>query len=125
VRTALSVTDDTKKMSLVAYDSLGATVQYDYYFTKTGVITDANGAVTGSTWEVAVYRNADAATGSTTSFPTPLTRLALRRLSFDANGQLTSATRHGHCRSGHGKDNHDGLFRLHPARFRLLGDGFG
>jgi flagellar hook protein FlgE len=61
VRTALSVTDDTKKMSLVAYDGLGGTVQYDYYFTKTGVTTDANGAVTGSTWEVAVYRNGDAA----------------------------------------------------------------
>ena len=59
-----SVTDDTKKMSLVAYDSLGATVQYDYYFTKTGVTTDANGAVTGSTWEVAVYRNGDAATAN-------------------------------------------------------------
>ncbi|MGO7895828.1 hypothetical protein AB9E21_35520, partial [Rhizobium leguminosarum] len=52
-----------------AYDSLGGTVQYDYYFTKTCVTTDASGAVTGSTLEVAVYRNADASTGSTTSFP--------------------------------------------------------
>ncbi|WP_160006211.1 flagellar hook protein FlgE [Rhizobium sp. 18055] len=86
------VTDDTKKMSLVAYDSLGGTVQYDYYYTKTGDITDANGAVTGSTWEVAVYRNADAAEGSTTSFPYSSDAVSVASLSFDENGQLTSAT---------------------------------
>ncbi|MGG7576982.1 flagellar hook protein FlgE (plasmid) [Rhizobium sp. YTUHZ045] len=84
------VTDDTQKMSLVAYDSLGATVQYDYYFTKTGVTTDANGAVTGSTWEVAVYRNADASTGGTTSFPYSSDAVSVATLSFDADGQLTS-----------------------------------
>lgn len=87
-----SVTDDTQKMSLVAYDSLGGTVQYDYYFTKTGVTTDAGGAVTGSTWEVAVYRNADASTGSTTSFPYSSDAVSVATLSFDADGQLTSAT---------------------------------
>ncbi|TBB40263.1 flagellar hook protein FlgE [Rhizobium ruizarguesonis] len=87
-----SVTDDTQKMSLVAYDSLGGTVQYDYYFTKTGVTTDASGAVTGSTWEVAVYRNADASTGSTASFPYSSDAVSVATLSFDADGQLTSAT---------------------------------
>lgn len=87
-----TVTDDTKKMSLVAYDSLGGTVQYDYYFTKTGVTTDASGAVTGSTWEVAVYRNADAASGGTTSFPYSSDAVSVATLSFDADGNLTSAT---------------------------------
>ncbi|MEZ2126652.1 MULTISPECIES: flagellar hook protein FlgE [unclassified Sinorhizobium] len=87
-----TVTDDTKKMSLVAYDSLGSTVQYDYYFTKTGVTTDASGAVTGSTWEVAVYRNADAASGGTTSFPYSSDAVSVATLSFDADGNLTSAT---------------------------------
>lgn len=89
---ATTVTDDTKKMSLVAYDSLGATVQYDYYFTKTGVTTDAGGAVTGSTWEVAVYRNADATTGGSTSFPYSSDAVSVATLSFDADGQLSSAT---------------------------------
>jgi flagellar hook protein FlgE len=89
---ATTVTDDTKKMSLVAYDSLGNTVQYDYYFTKTGETTDASGAITGTTWEVAVYRNADASTGSTTSFPYSSSAVSVASLSFDANGQLTSAT---------------------------------
>lgn len=87
-----TVTDDTKKMSLVAYDSLGGTVQYDYYFTKTGVTTDADGAVTGSTWEVAVYRNADAASGGTTSFPYSSDAVSVATLSFDGDGNLTSAT---------------------------------
>lgn len=87
-----TVTEDTKKMSLVAYDSLGSTVQYDYYFTKTGVTTDASGAVTGSTWEVAVYRNADAASGGTTSFPYSSDAVSVATLSFDGDGNLTSAT---------------------------------
>ncbi|EJJ26476.1 flagellar hook protein FlgE [Rhizobium sp. CF142] len=85
-----SVTDDTKKMSLVGYDSLGATVQYDFYYTKTGETTDASGAVTGSTWEVAVYRNADAASTGTTSFPYSSDAVSVASLSFDANGNLTS-----------------------------------
>jgi flagellar hook protein FlgE len=67
-------------------------VQYDYYFTKTGETTDASGAITGTTWEVAVYRNADASTGSTTSFPYSSSAVSVASLSFDANGQLTSAT---------------------------------
>ncbi|WP_431324380.1 flagellar hook protein FlgE [Rhizobium sp. YTU87027] len=89
---ATTITDDTKKMSLVAYDSLGNTVQYDYYFTKTAETTDANGAITGTTWEVAVYRNADATTGGTTSFPYSSSAVSVASLSFDADGQLTSAT---------------------------------
>ncbi|MGO7867467.1 flagellar basal body FlgE domain-containing protein, partial [Rhizobium ruizarguesonis] len=56
------------------------------------VTTDASGAVTGSTWEVAVYRNAEASTGSTTSFPYSSDAVSVSTLSFDADGQLTSAT---------------------------------
>lgn len=84
------VTDATKKMSLVGYDSLGATVQYDFYYTKTGETTDASGAVTGSTWEVAVYRNADAASTGTSSFPYSSDAVSVASLSFDASGNLTS-----------------------------------
>ncbi|MDM9618979.1 flagellar biosynthesis protein FlgE [Rhizobium sp. AC44/96] len=91
---ATTLTSDTKKMSLVAYDKVGNTVQYDYYYTKTGVTTDASGAVTGSTWEVAVYRKDDATTGGTTSFPyaDPPGAVSVATLNFDASGQLTSST---------------------------------
>ncbi|MGO7668192.1 flagellar hook protein FlgE, partial [Rhizobium ruizarguesonis] len=53
---------------------------------------DASGAVTGSTWEVAVSRNAAASTGSTTSFPYSSDAVRVATLSFDADGQLPSAT---------------------------------
>lgn len=64
-------TADTKKFSMVAYDHLGNKVMYDFYFTKTSVVTPVPVAdgVTASSWEVAVFRNADAAVGGTTSFP--------------------------------------------------------
>ncbi|MBB3656264.1 flagellar hook protein FlgE [Rhizobium sp. BK650] len=67
---AATTTADTKKFSMVAYDHLGNKVMYDFYFTKTSVVTPVPAAgATASTWEVAVFRNADAATGGTTSFP--------------------------------------------------------
>ncbi len=37
--TRLRITADTKQMSMVGYDKLGNTVQYDFYFTKTAVTT--------------------------------------------------------------------------------------
>ncbi len=70
------------KSSIVAYDNLGGEVILDVYYTKTGA----------NTWEVAVFNQANAATGGTTSFPyTPPTPLATQTLSFDATtGKLTT-----------------------------------
>ncbi|KRB49725.1 flagellar biosynthesis protein FlgE [Rhizobium sp. Root708] len=81
-----SVTSDTKQMSMVGYDKLGNTVQYDFYFTKTAGAT----ATTSGSWEVAVYRHADAATGGTSSFPYSSAAVGSATLDFDLNGQMTS-----------------------------------
>ncbi len=81
-----SVTTDTKQMSMVGYDKLGNTVQYDFYFTKTAGAT----ATTSGSWEVAVYRHADAATGGTSSFPYSSAAVGSGTLDFDLNGQMTS-----------------------------------
>jgi len=72
------------KSSIVAYDNLGGEVILDVYYTKTGT----------NTWEVAVYNQANAATGGTSSFPyTPPTPLATQALTFDATtGKLTGGS---------------------------------
>nr|WP_064249902.1 flagellar hook protein FlgE [Rhizobium leguminosarum]OAP90005.1 flagellar biosynthesis protein FlgE [Rhizobium leguminosarum] len=87
-------TPDTKKFSMVAYDTLGNKVMYDFYFTKTSVAAappPASPAV-NSSWEVSIYRNADAAVGGTTSFPytTAGGDVGLGTLNFDANGKMVS-----------------------------------
>jgi flagellar hook protein FlgE len=80
------VTTDTKKTSLIAFDSQGNSVKYDYYYTKTG----------DNTWDVSVYNASGAATGGTSSFPYAVTAPATTALvgsttlSFDTNGKLTS-----------------------------------
>ncbi len=89
------MTADTKQISMVGYDKLGNTVQYDFYFTKTAVTsptpTDGSAA---STWEVTVFRHADAATGGTTSFPytavAPATTAVVGSgtMTFDSSGKL-------------------------------------
>ena len=88
------MTADTKQMSMVGYDKLGNTVQYDFYFTKTAVTTPPPAAPgVASTWQVAVFRHADAATGGTSSFPyTPAATAAVGNttLTFDANGKMVS-----------------------------------
>lgn len=57
---------------MVAYDRLGNKVMYDFYFTKQSVVTPPPATpATAATWEVAMFRNANAAVGGTTSFPTP------------------------------------------------------
>ena len=82
-------TTDTKKFSMVAYDTLGNKVMYDFYFTKTGV-TPA--PTITSTWEVSIFRNADAATGGTTSFPYSTVGGDVGRttLTFNGNGKMTA-----------------------------------
>ncbi len=94
------ITADTKQMSMVGYDKLGNTVQYDFYFTKTAAGTPASAgpppvAATSGTWEVAVYRHDDAATGGTSSFPYTPAATALvgsTTLTFDANGKMASSS---------------------------------
>ncbi len=97
------VTADTKQMSMVGYDKLGNTVQYDFYFTKTAGATAAVAGppavpATSGTWEVAVFRHADAATGGTSSFPysyaAPATSAVVgtTTLTFDENGKMASTS---------------------------------
>ncbi|KKZ87800.1 flagellar hook protein FlgE [Rhizobium phaseoli] len=89
-----TTTTDTKKVSMVAYDRLGNKVMYDFYFTKQSVAAAPPPAppATAATWEVAMYRNANAATGGTTSFPyTAGGAVGTGSLTFDANGKMTSS----------------------------------
>ena len=91
--TSGTTTTDTKKVSMVAYDRLGNKVMYDFYFTKTAQsATPTTPPATASTWEVAIFRNADAATGGTTSFPYTTTggTVGLGTLEFDADGALVT-----------------------------------
>ncbi|MCJ9693629.1 flagellar hook protein FlgE [Rhizobium leguminosarum] len=87
-------TADTKKFSMVAYDTLGNKVMYDFYFTKTSVAAAPPPVppAVNSSWEVSIYRNADAAVGGTTSFPytTAGGDVGLGTLNFDANGKMVS-----------------------------------
>ncbi|MBB4218365.1 MULTISPECIES: flagellar hook protein FlgE [Rhizobium] len=89
-----TTTTDTKKFSMVAYDTLGNKVMYDFYFTKTSATTPPPSTGTASTWEVAVFRNADATTGSTTSFPysTAGGTVGSTTLDFDSTGAITNST---------------------------------
>jgi flagellar hook protein FlgE len=89
-----TTTADTKKFSMVAYDTLGNKVMYDFYFTKTSVTTPPPATGTASTWEVSIFRNADAATGGTTSFPYTTTGgdVGTTTLDFDSTGKITNST---------------------------------
>ncbi|TAU82143.1 flagellar hook protein FlgE [Rhizobium leguminosarum] len=92
---AATTTADTKKFSMVAYDTLGNKVMYDFYFTKTSVAATPPPAppAVNSSWEVAIFRNANAATGGTTSFPYSAGgAVGTTTLDFDANGKITNST---------------------------------
>jgi flagellar hook protein FlgE len=84
-----STSADTKKMSVVGYDNLGNTVMYDLYFTKTSVGDPTATPPVDSTWEVAMFRNADATAGNT-PFPYSTGPVAVQTLTFDKNGKQTS-----------------------------------
>ncbi|MBB3964640.1 flagellar hook protein FlgE [Rhizobium metallidurans] len=84
----LPMTTDTKQISMVGYDKLGNTVQYDFYFTKTDVTTPPPATGAASTWDVTVYRNGDAASGGTTSFPYSSAAVGSGTIEFDAQGKL-------------------------------------
>jgi flagellar hook protein FlgE len=68
---------------------------YDFYFTKTSVAAapPPTPPAVNSSWEVSIYRNADAAVGGTTSFPytTAGGDVGLGTLNFDANGKMVSS----------------------------------
>jgi len=85
-----TVTANTQKSSVVAYDKLGNTVMYDIYYTKTQAADITASPPTTDQWEVSVYRNADAATGTGSSFPYSSAPVATSTLTFDANGNMTS-----------------------------------
>ncbi|MBW8788094.1 MAG: flagellar hook protein FlgE, partial [Rhizobium leguminosarum] len=92
---AATTTADTKKFSMVAYDTLGNKVMYDFYFTKTSVAATPPPAppAVNSSWQVAIFRNANAATGGTTSFPYSAGgAVGTTTLDFDANGKITNLT---------------------------------
>lgn len=82
-------TGNSFKTSMVGYDTLGNVVQYDYYFSKTAEGDPGATPAVDSEWEVAVYRNADAATGGTSSFPYANAAVATGTLFFDSFGKLT------------------------------------
>ncbi|PDT37327.1 flagellar hook protein FlgE [Rhizobium sp. M10] len=91
---AATTTTDTKKVSMVAYDRLGNKVMYDFYFTKQSVAAAPPPAppATAATWEVAMFRNANAAVGGTTSFPYSVGgAVGTGTLTFDSNGKMTSS----------------------------------
>ncbi|OOO25018.1 flagellar hook protein FlgE [Rhizobium sophoriradicis] len=84
-------TTDTKKVSMVAYDRLGNKVMYDFYFTKTAVAAAPPPAppAAAATWEVAMFRNANAAVGGTTSFPYSAGgAVGNGTITFDRDGKL-------------------------------------
>lgn len=89
-----TTTADTQKSSIVGYDSLGNTVKYDMYFTKTQAADTTAG--TDDQWQVTVFRADQATTGGTSSFPylnadgTAATPLSTSTLEFSSTGQLTS-----------------------------------
>ncbi|MBB4234908.1 flagellar hook protein FlgE [Rhizobium esperanzae] len=92
---AATTTTDTKKFSMVAYDTLGNKVMYDFYFTKTSVAATPPPAppAVNSSWQVAIFRNANAATGGTSSFPYSAGgAVGTTTLDFDANGKMTNST---------------------------------
>ncbi|MGO4355164.1 flagellar hook protein FlgE [Rhizobium sp. RAF36] len=80
---------DTKKMSVVGYDNLGNTVMYDLYFTKTSSGDPTASPPVDASWEVAMYRNGDAAAGNS-PFPYSTGPVAVQTLTFDKNGKQTS-----------------------------------
>ncbi|MBY5395740.1 flagellar hook protein FlgE [Rhizobium leguminosarum] len=87
-----TTTTDTKKVSMVAYDRLGNKVMYDFYFTKQSVVTPPPATGTAATWQVSIYRNADAAVGGTTSFPYApggaAAAVGTGTLTFDRDGKM-------------------------------------
>ncbi len=80
----------SQKSSVSTYDSLGNEVVLDVYFTKTAEADSTTTPATEATWEMTVYNQADAAS-TTAPFPYSTAALSSTSLTFDGDGQLTSA----------------------------------
>lgn len=70
--------DSVLKTSVTTYDEYGASITYDFYFTKTA----------DNSWEVAVYNAADASTSGSGSFPYSSTAITAD-LVFDSTGLVS------------------------------------
>ncbi|OEC95992.1 MULTISPECIES: flagellar hook protein FlgE [unclassified Rhizobium] len=81
-----TVTTDTQKSSVVAYDKLGNSVMYDVYYTKIANADSTATPPTSGQWEVTVYRHDDANTSGSSSFPYSSAPVGTTQLTFDANG---------------------------------------
>ena len=95
---ATATSSSSFKTSIAAYDDLGNAVTFDIYFTKTSTDTTTG----NSTWQAAVFNQADAATtGTSVPFPynvggSPDTPIATSTLVYSGTtGKLTSATAGG------------------------------
>lgn len=72
--------DSILKTSVTTYDSVGASMTYDFYYTKTAA----------GTWEVSVYNAADANTSGGGSFPYSSAAITTVDMTFDSNGKLAT-----------------------------------
>lgn len=71
--------DSILKTSVTTYDEYGASVTYDFYYTKTA----------DNSWEVAVYDAADASTSGSGSFPYSNPPITTADLVFDSKGLVS------------------------------------
>ncbi len=71
--------DSILKTSVTTYDEYGASVTYDFYYTKTA----------DNSWEVAVYNAADASTSGSGSFPYANPPITTADLVFDSKGLVS------------------------------------
>lgn len=71
--------DSMLKTSVTTYDEYGASVTYDFYFSKTA----------DNTWEVSVYNAADASTTGSGSFPYSSAAITTSEMAFDSTGLQT------------------------------------
>ncbi|ATN33064.1 flagellar hook protein FlgE [Rhizobium sp. ACO-34A] len=74
--------DSILKTSVTTYDAVGASITYDFYYTKT----------LDGTWEVAVYNAADANTSGGGSFPYSSGPITTADLTFDSKGKLATVS---------------------------------
>jgi flagellar hook protein FlgE len=114
----------SSKTSLAAFNGVGDSTLYDFYFTR---IPDATSGETK--WEVVAYKQSDAATSGTSSFPYSSGPVMTGTMTFDSNGQLSGTTDTGGSpASGTGKFNLiDGTqtIAMDLGQFSQLSTGFG
>jgi flagellar hook protein FlgE len=117
------MTADTKQISMVGYDKLGNTVQYDFYFTKTAVTTPPP-ATPDPASDVGRHglpsRRCGRAAAHRSHIRAQLSAAVRWNSMRGQAGQRRFADDHGS--SHHRRDRH-GSVGLHPARIRFAGKG--